>query len=129
MGENIKRDSKGTFQKGTKRIEGSGRKKGSVNASTKVLKEVLTEQLSPIISEIGNTIKLIEAPQDKITAIAKLLPFIAPRMQSIDFEDTTKRNVTAEQVLTELNSNLTKTMEKYKEKLLKNKVNFDNDKK
>ena len=121
------RDDKGRFIKGGTKPEGSGIKKGSQQALTKKLKEIIREQLQTEIGQLGKTISEIDDPAQKVNAIAKVLPFVLPRIESVSFEETAKRDLTAEEKLLELNNTMSRTLEKQRKKLLETLTDFDDE--
>ena len=60
-----------------------GRKQGIPNKSTKQIRELLTSVLQEEIERIPEYFNTITDPKQRLDALAKLLPFIAPKMQSI----------------------------------------------
>ena len=82
---NTERDERGRFVTGQTRKE-------------------LLEQLQPYISDIGSIIALIDAPEDKILAITRMMKFCVPTYSSVEFSETTPRSLTAEEKLVQLNA-------------------------
>lgn len=60
-----------------------GRKQGIPNKSTKQIREQLTSVLQEEIERAPELFNAITDPKQRLDALAKLLPFIAPKMQSI----------------------------------------------
>tara|TARA_B100001142_G_C13976562_1_gene517029 strand:- start:63 stop:338 length:276 start_codon:yes stop_codon:yes gene_type:complete len=69
------------FEKGHKKL--GGRKQGIPNKSTTQIRELLNSVLQEEIERIPEHFNAITDPKQRLDALAKLLPFIAPKMQSI----------------------------------------------
>src|SRR5688572_9968831 len=74
------------FKKGN--AFGTGRPKGSLNMLTVEARENLACVLKGEIDHIGTYIKKIKAPEKKIEAISKLLPYFLPKLSSADLQVT-----------------------------------------
>ena len=61
-----------------------GRPKGSLNHSTKEVRELLSSALDT--NKIKEMLERIEEPTDYINAISKLLPYCVPKVKPIDTE-------------------------------------------
>lgn len=96
---NTERDERGRFVAGHKKL-GIKRKLKNVRQTRKEL----LEQLQPYISDIGSIIALIDAPEDKILAITRMMKFCVPTYSSVEFSETTPRSLTAEEKLVQLNA-------------------------
>ena len=89
------------FKKGRQKT--GGRQKGTKNKVTKNVRRILEEQLMPKLEKIGEIIDKIQAPEDKAAAIAHFLPFVAPRYSNTTFNTDTKRDITTEEYIKDLN--------------------------
>ena len=69
------------FEKGHKKL--GGRKQGIPNKSTTQIRELLNSVLQEEIERFPEHFNAITDPKQRLDALAKLLPFIAPKMQSI----------------------------------------------
>ena len=69
------------FEKGHKKL--GGRKKGIPNKSTTQIRELLNSVLQEEIERVPEYFNAITDPKQRLDALAKLLPFIVPKMQSI----------------------------------------------
>ena len=69
------------FEKGHKKL--GGRKQGIPNKSTTQIRELLNSVLQEEIERVPEHFNAITDPKKRLDALAKLLPFIAPKMQSI----------------------------------------------
>jgi len=67
------------FKKGHK--HSPGRKPGSQNKVTKKVRETLTAALNDELENIPELLKELE-PKERLDAIAKLLPYCAPKLQA-----------------------------------------------
>ena len=70
-----------------------GRKQGIPNKSTKQIRELLTSILQEEIERIPELFDAITDPKRRLDALAKLLPFIAPKMQSIKEEQEDENQI------------------------------------
>ena len=61
-----------------------GRPKGSLNHSTKEVRELLSSALNT--NKIKEMLERIEEPTDYINAISKILPYCVPKVKPIDVE-------------------------------------------
>lgn len=63
-----------------------GRKKGTPNKVTGDMREALRKALEGYVDKIPEYIEAIKDPKDKIDALAKMFPYVMPRLNNIDFE-------------------------------------------
>ena len=96
---NTERDDKGRFVTGHKKL----RVKQKLKNVRQTRKELL-EQLQPYISDIGSIIAQIDAPEDRILAITRMMKFCVPTYSAVEFSETTPRSLTAEEKLVQLNA-------------------------
>ncbi len=89
----------GRFTPGHPRL--GGRKKGQ---SVRQTRKELLAQLQPYISDIGSIIALIDAPEDKILAVARMMRYCVPTYSSVEFSETAPRSLSAEEKLAQLNA-------------------------
>lgn len=97
----VERDNSGKFVKGHKKIGGS--KKGSKNTIRNIRKQIL-DNLDPYISDIGKIIGQIDAPEEKVLAMTRLMKFCVPTYSSVQYSEITPRSLTAEEKLAQLNA-------------------------
>lgn len=97
---NTERDENGRFVTGHKKL--GGIKKG--NKSIRQTRQELLGQLQPFINEIGNIIEEIDAPEDKILALTRMMKFCIPTYSAIEYTENTPRSLTAEEKLAQLNA-------------------------
>lgn len=76
-----------------------GRKKGTPNKMSASIRKRLEEQLEPFLDNLGLLIAKIEEPKDRVQAITQILPYIAPKMATIDMKSEEEHNITIEQSL------------------------------
>ena len=69
------------FEKGHKKL--GGRKQGIPNKSTTQIRELLNSVLQEEIERFPEHFNAITDPKQRLDVLAKLLPFIVPKMQSI----------------------------------------------
>lgn len=110
-------ENKTSFKKGRKKT--GGRKKGTPNKMTLTIREQLKNAIEPFLETMEDTINDIVEPKDKVDAIAKILPFVVPKYQSTTINDDTRRNVTLEEYLVEIDDQYKKTQISIAEKKLK----------
>lgn len=110
-------ENKTSFKKGRKKT--GGRKKGTPNKMTLTIREQLKNAIEPFLETMEDTINNIVEPKDKVDAIAKILPFIIPKYQSTTINDDSKRNITLEEYLVEIDDQYKKTQISIAEKKLK----------
>lgn len=72
--------------KGT-RNNPNGRPKGTGNKVNSSLRELLAEKMKPHIENLPDLIDEIELAKDKVDAIAKILPYMLPKLQQITADD------------------------------------------
>ena len=106
-----------SFKKGRQKT--GGRKKGTPNKMTVTIREQLKKAIEPFLKDMENTINDIVEPKDKVDAIAKILPFIIPKYQSTTINDDSKRNITLEEYLVDMDNTYKKTQISISEKKLK----------
>ncbi|MBR1654825.1 MAG: hypothetical protein IJ698_00180 [Prevotella sp.] len=110
-------ENKTSFKKGRKKT--GGRKKGTPNKMTLTIREQLKNAIEPFLETMEDTINDIVEPKDKVDAIAKILPFVVPKYQSTTINDDTRRNITLEEYLVEIDDRYKKTQISIAEKKLK----------
>lgn len=110
-------ENKSSFKKGRKKT--GGRKKGTPNKMTLTIREQLKNAIEPFLETMEDTINDIVEPKDKVDAIAKILPFIIPKYQSTTINDDSKRNITLEEYLVDMDNTYKKTQITISEKKLK----------
>ena len=86
---------------------------------TLTIREQLKNAIEPFLETMEDTINNIVEPKDKVDAIAKILPFVVPKYQSTTINDDTRRNVTLEEYLVEIDNQYKKTQISIAEKKLK----------
>ena len=102
MAKKIKTESnKGQFQDGHKKK--GGRTKGTPNKTTRNLRRVLEEQLSPHLDEIGTTIERIKDPAQKSAALAQWTSYLLPKYSNTTITNDTARDIATEEYISQLN--------------------------
>lgn len=69
------------------------RPKGSLNKTTLEIKQIIHEALSSHLDSISDYINALETPKDKIDAICKLMPYIAPKLREIEVTGITQKQI------------------------------------
>lgn len=81
-----------------------GRKKGTLNKSTKFSKELINELLSDYVdsNSLKEDLKAIE-PKERLDVMVKLMAFVTPKPQSVAIDlNTTDKKITIEDKLAAL---------------------------
>lgn len=85
----------GKFTKGRKKT--GGREKGVSNKVNRDLREKLAAAMAGHVDSLPDYIDSIRYPEDKVGAIAKVLPYIMPRLNTVDLkiaDDVGPRTIT-----------------------------------
>ena len=101
-----------------------GRKAGTSNKITKSIRAQIEQQLEPFVANIGNMLLKITDPADRFDALAKLLPYVAPKLQNIDITSENKHDVTIEHQLLLLDEKFKETEKELTAKKIK-MISFD----
>lgn len=93
-------------QNNEKRKKTGGRKAGTPNKVTKAVRESLKDAITGYLNGINDKgyslasdLMSIEEPAGRLAMIAKFLPYVAPKLQSISFSGDDTRNLSVEQTL------------------------------
>lgn len=93
-------------QTNEKRKKTGGRKAGTPNKVTKAVRESLKDAITGYLNGINDKgyslasdLMSIEEPAGRLAMIAKFLPYVAPKLQSISFSGDDTRNLSVEQTL------------------------------
>lgn len=113
------RNEKGQFVKGADKPEGSGRKPGTKNKYGNVrdrLREIIMPYLEPDPDnvEIGqkslaSDLMKIDDPNDRVHAVAAILPYIVPKYTSTTITADANRPISEEEHLLDMDAKYTKT--------------------
>ena len=92
-----------------------GRKAGTPNKVTKAVRESLKDAITGYLNgmnekgfSLAQDLYAIEEPAGRLAMIAKFLPYVAPKLQSISFNSDDTRNLTVEESLMKLDENFKK---------------------
>ena len=92
-----------------KRKKTGGRKAGTVNKITKTVRESLSDAITGYfngINEMGyslaSDLMQIKEPAGRLAMVAKFLPYVAPKLQSISFNNDEHRSLSVEESFMEL---------------------------
>lgn len=98
-----------------KRKKTGGRKAGTPNKVTKAVRESLKDAITGYLNgmnekgfSLAQDLYDIEEPAGRLAMIAKFLPYVAPKLQSISFNSDDTRNLTVEESLMKLDENFKK---------------------
>ena len=116
--ESTSRNEKGQFTKGGKKPEGSGRKVGTKNKYGNIrdrLKEIIMpyletdiDNMKPGAKSLATDLMKIADPNDRVHAVAAILPYIVPKYTSTTITADANRPVSEEEHLLELDAKYTK---------------------
>ena len=95
-----KKNTGGKFQKGHKKV--GGRKAGSKNKVTKDLRRIIEEQLTDHLQNLNKIIASIKEPDKKAVALAHWANYILPKYSNTTINSDSKRDLTTEEYLLEL---------------------------
>ena len=65
----------------------NGRPKGAVNKTTAETKEIIQKIVSNELDKITDLLEKLE-PKERVDAVIKLLPYIAPKQSEVSINDT-----------------------------------------
>lgn len=92
-----------------KRKKTGGRKAGTANKITKTVRESLSDAITGYfngINEMGyslaSDLMQIKEPAGRLAMVAKFLPYVAPKLQSISFNNDEHRSLSVEESFMEL---------------------------
>ena len=98
-----------------KRKKTGGRKAGTPNKVTKAVRESLKDAITGYLNGMNDKgfsleqdLYAIEEPAGRLALVAKFLPYVAPKLQSISFNNDDTRNLTVEETLMKLDENFKK---------------------
>ena len=98
-----------------KRKKTGGRKAGTPNKVTKAVRESLKDAITGYLNgmnekgfSLTQDLYAIEEPAGRLAMIAKFLPYVAPKLQSISFNSDDTRSLTVEETLMKLDENFKK---------------------
>lgn len=92
-----------------KRKKTGGRKAGTTNKITKTVRESLSDAITGYFNGINekgyslaSDLMQIEEPAGRLAIVAKFLPYVAPKLQSITFNNDEHRSLSVEESFMEL---------------------------
>ena len=98
-----------------KRKKTGGRKAGTPNKVTKSVRESLRDALTGYINGINEKnyslftdLMQIQEPAGRLAMVAKFLPYVAPKLQSVSFNNDENRNLSVEESFMKLEENFEK---------------------
>ena len=98
-----------------KRKKTGGRKPGTPNKVTKAVRESLKDAITGYLNgmnekgfSLAQDLYAIEEPAGRLAMIAKFLPYVAPKLQSISFNSDDTRSLTVEESLMKLDEKFKK---------------------
>ena len=92
--------ARNSFKKGDPKPANSGRKKGVKNKRTYQLLEVLENFGFDAVSEFLSCVSQIEDPKDRAGEIAKLFPFMMPKLATLTIDQKTPEQLEIESMST-----------------------------
>ena len=103
----VKKDNNDEPKK--KRKKTGGRKAGTPNKITKTVRESLSDAITGYFNGINekgyslaSDLLQIEEPAGRLAIVAKFLPYVAPKLQSISFNNDERRSLSVEEDFMEL---------------------------
>lgn len=98
-----------------KRKKTGGRKPGTPNKVTKAVRESLRDAITGYLNgmnekgySLATDLYSIEEPAARLAMVSKFLPYVAPKLQSISFNNEDARNLTVEETLMKLDDTFSK---------------------
>ena len=92
-----------------KRKKTGGRKAGTTNKITKTVRESLSDAITGYFNGINENgyslfsdLMQIKEPAGRLAIVAKFLPYVAPKLQSISFNNDEHRSLSVEKTFMEL---------------------------
>lgn len=92
-----------------KRKKTGGRKAGTTNKITKTVRESLSDAITGYFNGINekgyslaSDLMQIKEPAGRLAIVAKFLPYVAPKLQSISFNNDERRSLSVEESFMEL---------------------------
>lgn len=92
-----------------KRKKTGGRKAGTTNKITKTVRESLSDAITGYFNGINENgyslfsdLMQIKEPAGRLAIVAKFLPYVAPKLQSISFNNDEHRSLSVEETFMEL---------------------------
>ena len=92
-----------------KRKKTGGRKAGTTNKITKTVRESLSDAITGYFNGINENgyslfsdLMQIQEPAGRLAIVAKFLPYVAPKLQSISFNNDEHRSLSVEETFMEL---------------------------
>lgn len=94
------RDEQGRFVVGHKKIGGIKKGKNGVRQ----IRRELMDQLQPFIENMGTIIEMIDDPAEKVLAVSRMMKFTVPTYSAVEYTESNKRSLSAEEKLAQLNA-------------------------
>lgn len=94
------RDEQGRFVAGHKKL--GGIKKGK--SGVRQIRRELMDQLQPFISNMGEIIAMIDDPAEQVLAVSRMMKFTVPTYSAVEYTESNKRSLSAEEKLAQLNA-------------------------
>lgn len=94
------RDEQGRFVAGHKKL--GGIKKGK--SGVRQIRRELMDQLQPFIENMGTIIEMIDDPAEKVLAVSRMMKFTVPTYSAVEYTESNKRSLSAEEKLAQLNA-------------------------
>lgn len=99
----------------TKRKKTGGRKAGTPNKITKTVRESLRDAITGYLNGINEKgfslaqdLMQIEEPAGRLAMVAKFMPYVAPKLQSVSFNSDETRNLSVEESFMKLEETFNK---------------------
>ena len=103
----VKKDNKGEPKQ--KRKKTGGRKAGTPNKITKTVRESLSDAITGYLNgmndkgySLASDLMQIEEPAGRLALVAKFLPYVAPKLQTVSFNNDERRSLSVEETFMKL---------------------------
>jgi hypothetical protein len=81
-----------------------GNKAARRKKSAHYFQSMLREQLEPFLAHMGELIQQIDTPNEKVLALSRILPYAMPKLAQVEYNENTKRNLSAEETIANINA-------------------------
>lgn len=92
-----------------KRKKTGGRKAGTPNKITKTVRESLSDAITSYLNgmndkgySLATDLMQIEEPASRLALVAKFLPYVAPKLQTVSFNNDERRSLSVEETFMKL---------------------------
>ena len=94
------------FQKGDKKPDNSGRKKGTKNKTTESVRQCIRDIVADELPKVPAKLAEIDNAKDYIEALSKLARYVLPSLQAVEMTDSTEAHKAQQELLVRLNNEI-----------------------